>query len=98
MLKEQAKYRKIYAILQTMSELVDNSSVSSSKTYKFVISGGPCAGKTTAMERLPTYLSERGFRVFVVPEAATICWLNGAKFSDLDNPKCAYAFQQFVIR
>jgi len=82
-----------------MSELVDSGvGNSNSKTFKFVISGGPCAGKTTAMERLPTYLSERGFRVFVVPEAATICWLNGAKFSDLDNPKCAYAFQQFVIR
>lgn len=68
------------------------------KTYKFVISGGPCAGKTTAMERLPVFLSERGFRVFVVPEAATMLWLNGAAFSDLENPKCAFAFQQFVIR
>ena len=68
------------------------------KTYKFVISGGPCAGKTTAMERLPVFLRERGFRVFVVPEAATMMWLNGAFFSDLERPKCAYAFQQFVIR
>jgi hypothetical protein len=68
------------------------------KTYKFVISGGPCAGKTTAMERLPVFLSERGFRVYVVPEAATMLWLGGAAFSDLDNPACAYAFQQFVIR
>ena len=38
--------------------------------YKFVITGGPCAGKTTAMERLQVFLRERGFRVFVVPEAA----------------------------
>ncbi len=50
------------------------------------------------MERLPIFLRERGFRVFVAPEAATLLWVHGAFHSDLDNPKCAFAFQQFVIR
>jgi len=84
-----------------MSELMserDSLPEKGQKLYKFVISGGPCAGKTTAMERLPVYLTERGFRVFTVPEAATMAWLNGARFSDIEDPKCAYAFQQFVIR
>lgn len=76
----------------------DSLSEKGQKLYKFVISGGPCAGKTTAMERLPIYLTERGFRVFTVPEAATMAWLNGARFGDIEDPKCAYAFQQFVIR
>lgn len=31
--------------------------------YKVVLTGGPCAGKTTAMARLSTFLRERGFRV-----------------------------------
>lgn len=65
--------------------------------YKFVITGGPCAGKTTGMERLAVFLRERGFRVFVVPEAATMLFLNGAFPDDLANVECAEAFQQFVL-
>ena len=30
------------------------------KIYKFVLTGGPCSGKTTAMERLQVFLRERG--------------------------------------
>ena len=65
--------------------------------YKFVITGGPCAGKTTAMERLQVFLRERGFRVFIVSEAATMLFLNGASPDDLAKRECAFAFQQFVI-
>lgn len=50
------------------------------------------------MERLQVFLRERGFRVFVVQEAATILLLNGAFFSDLAKPECELAFQQFVIK
>ena len=66
--------------------------------YKFVITGGPCAGKTTAMERLQVFLRERGFRVFVVPEAATMLFINGASPDDLARRECETAFQQFVIK
>lgn len=30
------------------------------KVYKFVLTGGPCSGKTTALERLQVFLRERG--------------------------------------
>ncbi len=39
---------------------------------KIVITGGPCAGKTTAMSRLMEDFTEREFRVLCAPEAATI--------------------------
>mmetsp|Transcript_20667 Transcript_20667/g.31380 ORF Transcript_20667/g.31380 Transcript_20667/m.31380 type:complete len:440 (-) Transcript_20667:76-1395(-) len=45
--------------------------------YKFVLTGGPCGGKTTAMARLSQYLRERGFDVFTAPEAFTILASNG---------------------
>jgi len=45
--------------------------------YKIVLTGGPCGGKTTALARLSTYLQERGFEVFTVPEAFTILASNG---------------------
>lgn len=31
------------------------------KIYKFVLTGGPCSGKTTALERLQVFLRERGY-------------------------------------
>ena len=39
---------------------------------KIVLTGGPCAGKTTAMESIVEEFEERGFNVYVVPEAATL--------------------------
>ena len=39
-----------------------------------------------------------GFRVFVVPEAATVLFLNGASPDDFGKPGCALSFQQFVIK
>ncbi len=43
-----------------------------SKITKIVITGGPCAGKTTVMSRLTEEFREREFRVLCVPEAATV--------------------------
>ncbi len=38
---------------------------------KIVITGGPCGGKTTALQRIKNYFSERGMTVLFVPETAT---------------------------
>lgn len=38
---------------------------------KIVFTGGPCAGKSTMIERLKEYLKEKGYTVVVVPETAT---------------------------
>jgi predicted ATPase len=72
------------------------SSAESSKTkpvYKIVLTGGPCAGKTTALDRLSAFLRERGFRVFTVPEAATMLFSNGVFFSDLATVESQINFQ-----
>ena len=50
--------------------------------HKIVLTGGPCAGKTTCLARVSAYLMERGFNVFTVPEAATLLFTNGAKQFD----------------
>eukprot|EP00039_Didymoeca_costata_P029091 m.23251 g.23251 ORF g.23251 m.23251 type:complete len:427 (-) comp7478_c0_seq1:93-1373(-) len=51
--------------------------------FRIVVTGGPCAGKTSGMNRLQTYLEARGFRVFVVPEAATMMWSAGMSIDDI---------------
>lgn len=38
---------------------------------KIVITGGPCAGKTTAMSRIQDEFSKKGYYVIFVPETAT---------------------------
>ena len=41
------------------------------KHKKIAITGGPCAGKTTAMQKIVQEFTEKGYRVFVISEAAT---------------------------
>lgn len=39
--------------------------------YRFVLTGGPCGGKSTAISRLFQFFKERGYNVLIVPETAT---------------------------
>eukprot|EP01138_Halocafeteria_seosinensis_P005171 gb/GECG01005288.1/.p1 GENE.gb/GECG01005288.1/~~gb/GECG01005288.1/.p1 ORF type:complete len:672 (+),score=75.18 gb/GECG01005288.1/:1-2016(+) len=64
---------------------------------RFVLTGGPCAGKTTALARLSSFLRHRGYRVYTVPEAATMLFTNGASFRDLDTDDRQIAFQAAVM-
>ena len=50
--------------------------------YKIVLTGGPCAGKTTALTRLEESLVEKGFHVFIVGESATELIKGGARKKD----------------
>jgi predicted ATPase len=48
--------------------------------FKFILTGGPCGGKTTAIARLSYYLKERGFEVIACAEVYTILASNGMSF------------------
>ena len=39
---------------------------------RIVLTGGPCAGKTTALVRVIEHFSSRGFKVFTIPEVPTM--------------------------
>ena len=47
------------------------------KITKIVLTGGPCAGKTTALTWINNYFSKRGYTVLNVPESATELITNG---------------------
>lgn len=70
----------------------------SAPVYKFVLTGGPCGGKSTSLTRLSSYLRERGFRVFLVPEAATLLFSNGASFADLPDEHAQGQFQVHLMQ
>ena len=67
------------------------------KIWKIVITGGPCAGKTTALSWIQNAFSKRGYRVLFVPETATELISGGVApwtcGSNLDYQKCQAALQ-----
>lgn len=46
---------------------------------KIVLTGGPCAGKTSALTKIEEELTEKGYKVFIVSESATELIKGGIK-------------------
>ena len=65
---------------------------------KIVLTGGPCAGKTTAMSWIQNAFIKRGYRVLFVPETATELITGGVApwtcGSNMDYQKCQLKLQQ----
>ncbi len=64
---------------------------------KIVITGGPCAGKSTAMSRIQKVFAQKGYAVLFVPETATELITGGVApwtcGSNLDYQKCQLGLQ-----
>ncbi|XP_039953700.1 TRPL translocation defect protein 14 isoform X4 [Bactrocera neohumeralis] len=78
-------------------KLAKTNGASKKRVYKVVLTGGPCGGKTTGQSRLCTFFENLGWKVFRVPETATVLLSGGVKFSDLTD-KEAFKFQENLIR
>ena len=50
---------------------------------QIVITGGPCAGKTTCLSTLDERLTAKGYKVITVPEAATEMMMSGIKIPEI---------------
>ncbi|CAG9529696.1 unnamed protein product [Cercopithifilaria johnstoni] len=66
------------------------------RVYKIVLTGGPCSGKTTGQERLRTFFEEIGWKVYTVPETASILLGGGVKFEELSKRQI-YDFQKDLL-
>ncbi len=61
-----------------LDELLANKGKNKEVTInKIVLTGGPCAGKTTALNWINNYFTKRGYIVLIVPETATELIPNG---------------------
>ncbi|XP_074106267.1 TRPL translocation defect 14 isoform X2 [Cotesia typhae] len=67
------------------------------RVYKVVLTGGPCGGKTTGQARLCTFFENMGWKVFRVPETATVLLSGGVKFSDLTEED-SLKFQENLLK
>ncbi|MCR4641811.1 MAG: AAA family ATPase [Lachnospiraceae bacterium] len=67
------KIRQLAAVFNvSVDELLKKiEEQASPKITKIVITGGPCAGKTTAQSRIQEAFTQMGYRVLFVPETAT---------------------------
>ena len=67
------------------------------KITKIVITGGPCAGKTTGLSWIQNTISKLGYTVLVVPETATELIIGGVTplscGTNLDYQKCQMRLQ-----
>lgn len=66
------------------------------RIFKVVLTGGPCAGKSTAVDLLHEKL-EPSFKVYVVPEMATMTIMGGFSMHVRENPEVHLKiFNQFL--
>lgn len=67
------------------------------KIHKIVITGGPCAGKSTALSWIQNAFTQRGYTVLFVPETATELITGGVApwtcGTNLDYQKCQMKLQ-----
>ena len=75
-IEELKKLSSLYDI--SINDLIDNMEEKKKvKISKIVLTGGPCAGKTTALTWINNYFRDRGYTVLFVPETATELIPNG---------------------
>jgi hypothetical protein len=65
--------------------------------FKFILTGGPCGGKTTAIARLSSFLRERGFEVIACAEVYTILASNGMSFDFYSTEGMDVVIQNSVL-
>jgi len=55
------------------------------KLHRIVLTGGPCAGKTSVLAPAREHLEKLGVKTFIVPEVATLAIGGGIRFQDIDE-------------
>jgi len=66
------------------------------RIHKLVLTGGPCGGKTTGQAHLATFFESLGWKVFRVPETATVLMSGGISFGEL-NEEQVLDFQEHLV-
>lgn len=73
------------------------TAISSNRVYTVVLTGGPCGGKTTGQARLCSFFEHLGWKVYRVPETASVLIGGGVKFPSLTEEE-AYFFQENLLK
>lgn len=74
------KIKKIYTFADTIRQIIQNQNMKDIK--RIVLTGGPCAGKTTALVRVIEHFSGLGYKVFTIPELTHHVHASGHELPD----------------
>lgn len=77
------KLSKIFDI--SMDKIVDLEEKKEKRITKIVITGGPCAGKSTALAWIQAEYSKKGYAVLFIPESATELIMGGISSKTLQS-------------
>lgn len=67
------------------------------KIFKIVLTGGPCGGKTASMTILKEFLEQKGYKVYTIPEVATLASNNGVNLGDPGSENKFFAFANLMM-
>ena len=67
------------------------------RMHRVVFTGGPCAGKTTSINKIKSFFETIGWKVLVVPETATTLLSSGVYFYEL-TPESNFQFLYKIIK
>lgn len=67
-----------------------------SEIKRIVLTGGPCAGKTTALVRISEHFSSLGYKVFMIPEVPTMITQAGWNYLT-DNKDFYYEGEKIIL-
>ena len=77
------KLSKIFEV--SMDDILESKEQNEKQINKIVITGGPCAGKSTALTWIQAEYTKKGYNVIFVPESATELILAGFSSSTLHS-------------
>lgn len=81
--------KQIYKLAQLfkvpIEEIMEVCNRKEKTIHKIVITGGPCAGKSTALSWIQAEYTKKGYAVLFVPESATELILSGISFSTMSR-------------
>ena len=95
MQRGEGPLHRIYSALATTARADRVRRVGSFKSptetrvVRIVLTGGPCAGKSSSLTHLTEELKLEGFDVYIAPEVATLVFNCGFAWPDDNDPKRA---------
>jgi predicted ATPase len=101
MQRGEGPLHRIYSVLASKARAEKVGRVGSFKSptettvVRIVLTGGPCAGKSSSLTHLTEELKLEGFDVYVAPEMATLVFNCGFQWPDDDDPKRAAKILSF---
>eukprot|EP00929_Paragymnodinium_shiwhaense_P114693 TRINITY_DN83161_c0_g1_i1.p1 TRINITY_DN83161_c0_g1~~TRINITY_DN83161_c0_g1_i1.p1 ORF type:complete len:309 (+),score=85.31 TRINITY_DN83161_c0_g1_i1:50-976(+) len=68
------------------------------KVFSIALTGGPCGGKSSALEKIKDKLKEKDIDVYMVPEVPTILFKGGGSYPGIDGGQKLVEFETAIIQ